>query len=202
MRYSARCSKYWPRVSLDVENIMQALGITLGAMLGVLSVGIAQASETFVPEVLTVEKAIKPGANVFVLDQTWKGASRINVLSADDLEHKGILSVGITGQMVYSKDRKTAYAMSAYATRITYRPAEAVLQEVGGDTLTLKFNTVTIGTLTFTGTWPFGTGESMHLKASKHDATSNNTAANWCKSTTAAGNGEKGSPGAAESGCP
>lgn len=117
---------------------MQALGITLGAMLGVLSVGIAQASETFVPEVLTVEKAIKPGANVFVLDQSWKGASRINVLSADDLEHKGILSVGITGQMVYSKDRKTAYAMSAYATRITYGPTEAVLQEFDVDTLTLK----------------------------------------------------------------
>ena len=49
---------------------MQALGITLGAMLGVLSVGIAQASETFVPEVLTVEKAIKPGANVFVRKAT------------------------------------------------------------------------------------------------------------------------------------
>ena len=72
----------------------------------------------------------------------------------------------------------------------------------GGDTLTLKFNTVTIDTMTFTGSWPFGTGESMHLKASKHNATDNNTSTNWCKSTTAAGNGEKGTPGAAESGCP
>ncbi|HTO19764.1 MAG TPA: amine dehydrogenase large subunit [Pseudomonas sp.] len=107
-------------------------------MLSVLTIGIAQASETFVPEVLTVEKAIKPGTNVFVLDQSWKGASRINVLSADDLEHKGILSVGITGQMVYSKDRKTAYAMSAYATRITYGKTEAVLQEFDVDTLSLK----------------------------------------------------------------
>ena len=117
---------------------MKALGITLGAVLSVLTVSIAQASETFVPEVLTVEKTIKPGANVFVLDQSWKGASRINVLSADDLEHKGNLSIGIIGQMAFSKDRKTAYAISAYAKRITYGPTEAVLQEFDVDTLSVK----------------------------------------------------------------
>ena len=117
---------------------MQALGITLGAMLSVLTVGIAQASETFVPEVLTVEKAIKPGANVFVLDQSWSGPSRINVLAADNLEHKGILSVGIIGQMAFTQDRKTAYTISAYAKRFMYGPTEAVLQEFDVDTLTVK----------------------------------------------------------------
>src|SRR5690606_25811074 len=114
---------------------MKALGITLGAMLSVLTVGIAQASETFVPEVLTVEKTIKPGANVFVLDQSWSGPTRINVLSADDLEHKGILAAGLIGQMAFSKDHKTAYTISAYAKRITYGPTEAVLQEFDVDTL-------------------------------------------------------------------
>lgn len=117
---------------------MQALGIKIGAMLSLLTVGIAQASENFVPEVLTVEKSIQPGANVFVLDQNWEGPSKVNVLSADDLSHKGILSAGITGQMVFSKDFKTAYVISAFATRITYGPTEAVLQEYDVDTLSLK----------------------------------------------------------------
>lgn len=117
---------------------MQALGLKLGAMLSLLTVGIAQASDNFVPEVLTVEKAIKPGANVFVLDQTWQGASRLNVLAEDDLEHKGIVSMGLVAQMTVSQDRKTAYTISAYAKRITYGPTEAVLQEFDVDTLTLK----------------------------------------------------------------
>lgn len=117
---------------------MQALGIKLGAILSVLTVGIAQAAENFVPEVLTVEKAIKPGANLFVLDQTWRGASRVNVLSVDDLQHKGILSAGLVAQMTYSKDYRTAYVMSAFAKRITYGPTEAVLQEYDVETLTLK----------------------------------------------------------------
>lgn len=117
---------------------MKALGITLGAVLSVLTVSIAQASETFVPEVLTVEKTIKPGANIFVLDQSWSGPTRINVLSADDLEQKGILAAGLIGQMAFSKDRKTAYTISAYAKRITYGPTEAVLQEFDVDTLSVK----------------------------------------------------------------
>src|SRR5690606_15367716 len=117
---------------------MQTLGITLGAVLSVLAAGIAQASDTFVPEVLTVEKAIKPGANVFVLDQSWSGPSRVNVLSEDDLEHKGILSSGLIGQLALTKDRKTAYTISAYAKRITYGPTEAVLQEFDVETLSVK----------------------------------------------------------------
>lgn len=117
---------------------MQTLGITLGAVLSVLAAGIAQASDTFVPEVLTVEKAIKPGANVFVLDQSWSGPSRVNVLSEDDLEHKGILSAGLIGQLALTKDRKTAYTISAYAKRITYGPTEAVLQEFDVEPLSVK----------------------------------------------------------------
>ena len=117
---------------------MRTLGITLGAVLSVLTVSIAQASETFVPEVLTVQERINPGPNVFVLDQSWKGASRLNVIAEEDLAHKGNVSMGITAQMTLSQDRKTAYTISAYAKRISYGPTEAVLQEFDVETLTLK----------------------------------------------------------------
>lgn len=113
---------------------------TLVALAGVLLFGAAQvqAQDDFVPEILTVEERIQPGANLFVLDQSWSGASRANVLSVDDLSMKGNLSFGITGQIVASKDFKTLYSMSAYAKRITYGPTEAVLQEFDVETLSLK----------------------------------------------------------------
>lgn len=74
---------------------MRVLGVTLGTVAGILAMSMAHAESSLVPETLTVEKTIKPGANVFILDQNWKGPSRVNVLSADDLSHKGILSVGL-----------------------------------------------------------------------------------------------------------
>ncbi|WP_172962382.1 amine dehydrogenase large subunit [Hydrocarboniclastica marina] len=117
---------------------MRVLGITLGAVLGVLAVGGAQADDDFEPEVLTVEESIEPGANLFLLDQSWQGASRLNVLAVEDLAHKGNLSMGLVAQMALSRDRKTAYTISAYAKRITYGPTEAVLQIFDVDTLTLK----------------------------------------------------------------
>lgn len=117
---------------------MRVLGVTLGTVAGLLAMSMAHAESSLVPETLTVEKTIKPGANVFILDQNWKGPSRVNVLSADDLSHKGILSVGLISQFKLTKDRKTAYTASAYAKRIMYGPTEAVLQEFDVDTLSVK----------------------------------------------------------------
>ena len=117
---------------------MRAIRITLGAVIGALILGQAQADEGFVPETLTVEQHIKPGDNLFVLDQNWKGPSRVNVLSGDDLSNKGIVSMGVVGQMVLSQDRKPVWTTSIYAKRIMYGPQEAVLQEFDVDTLSLK----------------------------------------------------------------
>ncbi|HAA45247.1 MAG: methylamine dehydrogenase heavy chain [Halomonas sp. 54_146] len=111
---------------------------TLIALGGVTLGSFAHASEDFVPEELTVMERIKPGPNVFVLDQLWSGASRANVISQEDLTVKGNLSFGIVGQIVTSHDSKTLYSMSAYAERISYGPTEVVLQEFDVDTLSLK----------------------------------------------------------------
>jgi len=95
-------------------------------------------AETFEPEIMTVESRIRPGANVFVLDQSWNGASQINVLSEDDLSRKGNMSVGLWSQFALTADAGTVYAASNYASRILYGPTEGVLQEFDVDTLTLK----------------------------------------------------------------
>lgn len=117
---------------------MRFLSITLGTAIGLLAIGTASADEAFVPEKLTVEAKIKPGPNVFVVDQSWKGASRVNVLGANDFTIKGNLSVGLVGQLALSADHKTAYTVSAYAKRITYGPTEAALQEFDVDSLKVK----------------------------------------------------------------
>ncbi|WP_336268516.1 amine dehydrogenase large subunit [Vreelandella arctica] len=116
---------YWSKLTL----------ITLGSVTLINSV---QASEDFVPEKLTVMERIEPGPNVFVLDQLWSGASRVNIISQEDLTLKGNLSFGIVGQMATSKDSKSFYSMSSYAQRITYGPTEVVLQEFDVDTLSLQ----------------------------------------------------------------
>lgn len=117
---------------------MRALGVIPGIVASILAISVAHAADEFVPETLTVEKSIKPGTNLLVLDQNWKGPSRINVLSADDLSSKGIFSSGVVSQLTLSKDRKTAYTTSAYPKRIMYGPTEAVLQEFDVATLTPK----------------------------------------------------------------
>lgn len=98
----------------------------------------ADTAKEFKPEVLTVESKIKPGPNVLVVDQSWQGASRINVLSSEDLSHKGILSVGIVGQLALSKDSKTAYTVSVYHKRLMTGPTENVLEEFDVATLSTK----------------------------------------------------------------
>ncbi|MDQ0322734.1 methylamine dehydrogenase heavy chain [Pararhizobium capsulatum DSM 1112] len=117
---------------------MRFLSLGLTAMVGIMAAGQALAEEQFVPEKVTVLEKIKPGPNVFAVDQSWDGASRINVVGAKELDRKGILSVGLVTQFILTKDRKTAYTASAYAKRITSGPTEAVLQEFDVDTMSAK----------------------------------------------------------------
>ncbi|MBP1805252.1 amine dehydrogenase large subunit [Rubellimicrobium aerolatum] len=105
------------------------------ASLALAAPAMAQDAE-FVPETVSVQERIAPGANVFVMDQNWSGASKINVLGADDLSMKGNLSVGREGQMLLSADGATLYTTSGYARRITYGEMEAVVHEFDVATLT------------------------------------------------------------------
>jgi len=121
---------------------MRLTGALLFVMTGTLSLVLAStaayAAEPFVPEVMTVETKIRPGPNAFVLDQSWNGVSRINVLSSGDLSTKGNLSVGLLAEFILSKDHKTAYTTSVYPKRIISGPTEAVLQEFDVESLSVK----------------------------------------------------------------
>jgi methylamine dehydrogenase heavy chain len=99
---------------------------------------LAQSDKEFVPEKVTVQERINPGPNVFVLDQSWSGASSLNVLSADDLSTKGNMSIGLVSQVTMSPDRKTAYFASIYPERIMRGPVHATLEEFDVDTLTVR----------------------------------------------------------------
>ncbi|KQT64048.1 MULTISPECIES: amine dehydrogenase large subunit [unclassified Aureimonas] len=117
---------------MRISNVLLALAF------GTAAFAPAHAQEEFEPEQLSVEAKVRPGPNIFVLDQSWKGSSRLNVLSADDLSVKGIISVGLVGQATFSPDLKTAYLTSAYAKRIVRGPTEAVLEEYDTETLKLR----------------------------------------------------------------
>lgn len=98
----------------------------------------AHAQDPIEPETLTVELAIPPGPNVFSVDQDWGGASRINVLSADDLSNKGNITPGLQVQAVLSEDGATLYTTSNYPERIVFGPTVTVLHEWDVSTLSLK----------------------------------------------------------------
>ncbi|WP_372966172.1 amine dehydrogenase large subunit [Marinobacter sp.] len=115
---------------------MHRSSIAAAAFASVLLSGAVQATEAFVPEVLTVEERIKPGPNLFVLDQSWDGSSQTVVLSRDDLSIKGNLSFGIVGQMAVNSDFTRLYSLSHYAKRIMSGPTESVLEEYDIPTLT------------------------------------------------------------------
>lgn len=117
---------------------MSFIGRTVAALACLAAAGLVQAADAFQPETLTVEARIKPGANLFVLDQRWNGASRLNVMSVDDLSSKGLMSIGLLSQFTLSKDRRTAWAVSSYPRRIMYGAQESVLQEFDVATLSLK----------------------------------------------------------------
>ncbi|WP_134681156.1 amine dehydrogenase large subunit [Paracoccus ravus] len=90
----------------------------------------AIAQEAFTPETLTTESRIAEGPNVLVMDQSWNGPSKIDVLSADgELKMKGNIGPGTTAQMVLSRDGKTLYTASVYMERFVYGPLKAIVHE-------------------------------------------------------------------------
>ncbi|PZQ49913.1 MAG: hypothetical protein DI556_10700 [Rhodovulum sulfidophilum] len=110
-------------------------------VIGCVGLGLAQAAfaqDPIEPETLTVEATIAPGPNVFSLDQSWSGASKINVLAGEDLTNKGNITPGLQAQMALSADGKTLYTMSNYPKRIISGPTESVVAEWDVDTLSLK----------------------------------------------------------------
>lgn len=116
---------------------MLRCGLTMLTLAGTALPAAAQ-EEAIAPEELTVEERIPPGPNVFVMDQSWSGPSRINVLSADDLSVKGNLDLGTTGQMVLGPNGRTLYGASVYMERFTYGPMDAVVHEFDVDTLSRR----------------------------------------------------------------
>lgn len=94
--------------------------------------------ETLTPETLTIEKTIKAGPNMVVLDMGMNGGSPLYVLSADDLTMKGNMGSGTAAQMVLAGDAKTLYTASTYYKRYTTGAIEAVITEWDLPTLTAK----------------------------------------------------------------
>lgn len=115
-------------------------GVAMLAMTTALSAQEAPAAQPapIEPETLTVEKTIKPGPNVLVLDQSWSGSSRVNVYSAADLSMQGNIGTGLVAEMAVSPDGKSLYTASAYAKRITRGETEAIVTEFDIATLSDK----------------------------------------------------------------
>ncbi|GAB2788462.1 hypothetical protein GCM10027040_13350 [Halomonas shantousis] len=110
-------------------SLPHVLGISalLSGMMPLASAAQETDSE-FTPEELTVEASIKPGANVFVNSASWDGASRIHVYGQENLAYKGLMSLGLTSQILLSNDSRRIFAFSDYMKRYTYGPVESVLQ--------------------------------------------------------------------------
>ncbi|MDN0112230.1 amine dehydrogenase large subunit [Yersinia mollaretii] len=97
----------------------------------------ALAETPFKPERISVEKELRSGPSLFVIDQSWSGTSSITVLSADDLKTKGSISTGLIAQFLLSKNNKQLYTASVYPKRIVWGPVEAVVQQFDVKTLSL-----------------------------------------------------------------
>ena len=95
----------------------------------------AQTPPPLPAEEISVEKAIKPGPNVFVTTSSWSGAGAIYVLSAEDLTYKGDFSTGMQAQFALSPDAATGVVASAFPKRIMYGPVEAIIQKFDVSTL-------------------------------------------------------------------
>jgi methylamine dehydrogenase heavy chain len=89
-------------------------------------------------ETLTVEKSIKEGPNVFLVDWGINVSSKITVLGADDLSMKGNMGAGAFAQAVLSADGNTLYTASVYLSRYTYGDLTAVMHEYDVATLTAR----------------------------------------------------------------
>jgi methylamine dehydrogenase heavy chain len=97
----------------------------------------AAAETPFQPQRLTAKPAIDPGANVFTAVSATDGAGGIHVFSAADLSYKGSMSSGAMGQVLLSRDGKTAYAASVFIKRVVYGPRETIMQIYDVATLSL-----------------------------------------------------------------
>lgn len=98
--------------------------------------GFAQEPPPIAFETVGVKGTIDPGPNVFLLDQSWSGASTLQVFAADDFDYKGGISTGAMAQAQVSADGTTAYTISTYLERFTDGDAEMVLQVFDVATLT------------------------------------------------------------------
>lgn len=100
--------------------------------------GLAHAEQPFVPDQVIVEKEIKPGPNVFVIDQSWSGSSMITVFGSDDLSAKGNISTGLISQFNFSHDKSKLFTASVYPKRIVWGEIEAVVQKFDVKGLSLE----------------------------------------------------------------
>ncbi|WP_353220082.1 amine dehydrogenase large subunit [Salinisphaera sp. S4-8] len=92
-------------------------------------------ASAFEPETFTVEQGIAEGPLVLVNQASWDGASRIHVYSQDGLDYQGLLSMGLTSQLIVSPDHSRVYTLSDYMERYTYGPIHSVVQAFDIDTL-------------------------------------------------------------------
>lgn len=111
----------------------------LGALFisGLIFLPTSYAATQFKPEHVSVEKEIKPGPNVFVIDQSWSGASMITVLGSEELQTKGSISTGLIAQFGLSKDKSQLYTASVYPKRIVWGDIDAVVQKFNVNSLSL-----------------------------------------------------------------
>ncbi|MCC6734801.1 MAG: hypothetical protein IT534_01580 [Bauldia sp.] len=87
-------------------------------------------------ETVGVKETIDPGPNLFLMGQSWDGASTLQVFDATDLTYKGGMGTGMMAQSVLSADGLTAYTTSTYLTRLTYGDTTMVLQAFDVATMT------------------------------------------------------------------
>jgi hypothetical protein len=111
------------------------------------------------------------------------------------LPERGYVILGRSANAATNGGVSVDYAWGAGTSALALSNSGDSLKLYYGSTV---FDAVTYGT---TGGWPTAAGKSLELAASRQDATSNDTAANWCAATTTFGAGDKGSPGAVASGC-
>jgi methylamine dehydrogenase heavy chain len=108
---------------------VRKFGLLAIVLLGIVAEASAVvAATTFQPQRLIEKASIDPGPNVFTSSWIGAGAGAIHVFAAADLKYRGNMSGGSMGQILLSRDGKTAYMASVYLKRIAYGDPEMVLQ--------------------------------------------------------------------------
>ncbi|CAA0082246.1 Aralkylamine dehydrogenase heavy chain [BD1-7 clade bacterium] len=95
-------------------------------------------AEKFQPDHIVTQRQIAAGANVFLNELSWDGASRIHVFGIDDFAYKGSMPGGLNTQMQVLRDGKTLYLVSSFAERIVYGQTESVVQIYDVSTLSRR----------------------------------------------------------------